>query len=76
VSTNDTTPLATNPAVHRGVAVAVHYANELSSPGVRVPDPMDPSQIACIIADLLDAAEACGHTLSLVMEFVEEMREP
>jgi hypothetical protein len=71
-----TTPIATNPGVHRGVAVAVHYANALSSPGIRVPDPMDPSQVACIIADLLDAAEACGHTPALVMDYVEEMREP
>jgi hypothetical protein len=70
-----TTPLVHIPPVERGVALAVHYANTMLMPGVDVSDPLHPTQIACIIADLLDTAEACGHTPSLVMDYVAEMRE-
>lgn len=70
-----TTPLMYTPPVERGVALAVHYANTMCAPGIRVPDPLEPTQVACIIADLLDAAEACGHTPSRVMDYVAEMRD-
>ena len=47
----------------RGTAVAVHYRNTLTLPGVKGFNPLDEYQVACIVADLLDALEAangCG----------------
>lgn len=57
----------------RGTAVAVHYRNTLTLPGVKVINPLDESQVACIVADLLDALESAGGCGPEAIDIAVEM---
>lgn len=59
----------------RGTAVAVHYRNTLTLPGVKVFNPLDESQVACIVADLLDALEAAGGCGPEAIDTAVEMHQ-
>jgi len=62
-----------NDPVSRGTAVAVHYANTLTRPGATATDPLDAFQVACIVADLLDAVRAAGGDPGTVIDEATDM---